>query len=112
MCIKAYKDACLRNTPYTEFGWWLRTEPRYAGVDQKIRTKFCVEVNRADSVFNDWDLIVQNLTDPQITHLDARKFSIDMFYRARSMNWCLNQNELKRSAGGEADIVYEEHKYQ
>lgn len=109
---KAYKDACLRNTPYTEFGWWLRTQPRYAGVNEKILAKFCVEVNRANSVYKDWEKIVQNLSNPQVTHLDARKFSIDMFYRARSMNWCLNENELKRSAGGEADIVYEEFKYQ
>ena len=27
------------------------------------------------------------------------------------MDWCLNENDLKRS-GGEAEIVYEEHKYQ
>ena len=108
---KAYKDLCLRNTHYHDFGWWLRSQPNYMGMDPKSRTKFCRLVNQIDSVYTGWDTIVSNLTDPRITHLDARRFSIDSFYRARNLDWCLNENELKRGRG-DADIVYEEFKYQ
>ena len=81
------------------------------GMDQESRTKFCTMVDRIDAVYTAWDTIVSNLTDPRITHLDARRFSIDSFYRARNLNWYLNENELRRGRG-DTDIVYEEFKYQ
>ena len=109
---KAYKDLCLRNTHYSEFGWWLRSQPNnFMGMDRKSRSKFCTLVNRIDAVYTAWDTIVSNLTHPGITHLDARRFSIDQFYRARNLGWCLNENDLRRGRG-EAEIVYEEFKYQ
>ena len=56
-------------------------------------------------------ILPYNLTDTRLSHIDARRFSIDSFYRARNLNWCLNQNDLLRRRG-DADKVYEEHKYQ
>jgi hypothetical protein len=108
---KVYKDACLRNTPYEDFGWWARTQPNFMRLDKTVREKFCRDVNQIDVVYRDWGKIVTNLTDPRLHHLDARKFSIDQFYRARNEDWCLNYNDLLRM-GGRADLVYEEHKYQ
>ena len=108
---KVYKDTCLRNTPYEDFGWWARTQPSFMRLDKKVRDKFCREVNEIDLVYQGWNQIVSNLTDPRLVHVDARKFSINQFYRARTQGWCLNYNDMMRD-GGEVDIVYAEHKYQ
>lgn len=108
---KAYKHSCLHNTPYTDFGWWARTQPNFMRLPQKVRENFCKEVNQIDSVYNDWEKIVNNLIDPNLHHIDARKFSVNQFYRARNDGWCANYNDLMRG-GGQADLVYEEHKYQ
>ena len=108
---KVYKDTCLRNTPYEDFGWWARTQPSFMRLDKPVRDRFCREVNEIDLVYQGWNQIVTNLTDARLMHLDARKFSVNQFYRARNPGWCLNYNDMMRN-GGEAEIVYEEHKYQ
>lgn len=108
---KAYKHSCLQNTPYQDFGWWVRTQPNFMRLPESVREKFCIEVNQIDSVYNDWEKIVDNLTDQNLHHIDARKFSVNQFYRARNDEWCANYNDLMRG-GGQADLVYEEHKYQ
>ncbi len=108
---KVYKDACLRNTPYEDFGWWARTQEDFMRLPKPVQEKFCKEVNQIDSVYKDWEDIVSNLTVPNLHHVDARKFSVNQFYRARKPEWCLNYNDIMRG-GGQADLVYEEHKYQ
>ena len=80
-------------------------------LDKKVRDKFSREVNEIDLVYQGWNQIVSNLTDPRLMHVDARKFSINQFYCARNQEWCLNNNDMMRD-GGEDDIIYEEHKYQ
>ena len=108
---KVYKDACLNDTPYEDFGWWARTQPNFMRLGKSVREKFCREVNQIDLVYKDWDKIVENLTDDRLQHIDARRFSIDQFYRARNQGWLLNYNDMMRRSG-QADVVYEEHKYQ
>ena len=76
-----------------------------------MQEKFWKEVNDIDLVYKGWNQIVTNLTDPRLMHIDARKFSINQFYRARNSGWCHNYNDLMAN-GGQADIIYEEHKYQ
>ena len=37
-----------------------------------------------------------NLTDPRMSWIDARTFSVNYFYRAASIDWCLSHNENVR----------------
>ena len=46
-------------------------------------------------------------------YVDARRFSVNQFYRAVDIGWCLRQNELHRPAGrNDGDPVYPEDMYQ
>ena len=85
---KVYKNSCFQNTPYQDFGWWARTQPNFMTLPENVRENFCKEVNQIDSVYNDWEKIVENLTDPNLHHIAACKFSVNQFYRARNEEWC------------------------
>ena len=63
---------------------------------KKDRDKFCLKVNSAALVYDKWNVIVDNLTDPRMTEIDARNFSMEMYYEARDITWCLNYNEQLR----------------
>ena len=79
------------------------TQPQFAhlvnGNDRSKKTfdDLAKEISEAASVFMNWDLIVQNLTDKRMTCIDARAFSVRMFYCAKSIDWCLGHNgDLRR----------------
>ena len=56
------------------------------------------------------ETIVRNLTDDRITEVDARSFSLGLFYEARSETWCLNYNEtIRRKKSGEKPDLYPEN---
>ena len=46
-------------------------------------------------IFEIWDTLVTNLTDARIK-FDARRFSLAMFYPAKSIEWCLSYNDQIR----------------
>ena len=52
-------------------------------------------VNEVSWVFRNWDTIVSNLTDAR-RKFDAMRFSVDMFYQAKSIEWCLSYNDQIR----------------
>ena len=54
---------------------------------------------------------MQNLTDPRIDQLDARRFSLKSFRKAVDISWCLLENETKRHNAGRADQLYDNVKY-
>ena len=59
-------------------------------------------------------VIVDNLTDPRMTEIDARNFSMEMYYEARDITWCLNYNEqlrMRKSDSEKLDL-YSEDLYQ
>ena len=62
-------------------------------LDKKVGDKFCREVDEIGVVYQGWNQIVSNLTDGQLMHVDARKFSVNQFYRAPNSGWCLNYND-------------------
>ena len=53
-------------------------------------------LQEANYVYENWDKIIDNLTDQRMTHIDARTFSINYFYRASKIDWCLSYNETVR----------------
>ena len=72
-------------------------------------------MKHANTVFDKWDTIVENLTDNRLTYIDARRFSIGQFWKARHLSWCLTHNEslrLEAQGRSEGDKPYPEDKYQ
>ena len=110
---KAYRDQCLEGSGYTKFGWWARQSLQFRHLEPKLRNKFVRKVNEINLVFNSWETIVKNLTDERMKYVDARRFSVNSFYLAIDMSWCLRQNELYRPAGrNKGDPIYPEDMYQ
>ena len=105
----AYKHRCLQNTRYSSFGAWLASQPQ--GAFGNIDTaQLCSRITQVTYVFQDWDTIVHNLTNPQMVNIDARRFSIEQFYRARNFNWCERTNG-NPPRGIDERPEYDERKY-
>ena len=109
----AYKQRCLQNTNYTSFGAWLGSQPD--GTFRNInKDRLCAKITHVTHVFQDWDVIVHNLTNPQMVNIDARKFSIMQLYRARNFSWCIRYNNMHGNPprGVIERPEYDENKYQ
>ena len=64
------------------------------------------------SVYTNWETILENLTDVDISHIDARKLSINQLYQAISPEWCSDHDESLRDPGDVPDeLEYDEQKY-
>ena len=37
---KVYKNSCLQNTPYQDFGWLARTQPNFMTLPENVRENF------------------------------------------------------------------------
>ena len=98
---------------YTSFGVWLtnRTGQQMNGDD---RRKICAQMTEVKMICKDWDVIVNNLTHGEMTHVDARRFSINQFYRARKMKFCNDQQRLNGPAPQPLEIIaeYDQDDYQ
>ena len=71
-------------------GVWLR---RNTTMNKRERARVTEKVGHACVVFQEWDQIVNNLTNRALTHVDCRTFTIKKFYQARNFSWCLKEND-------------------
>ena len=111
---KVYRDACLANTGYSKFKWWAKRQPQFSRWEAKPLQDFCDDVNLHCNVFDNWDIIVRNLTDGRMDQIDARRFSAQYFWEARNIGWCLSYNEQirnRRRAKKPEEPKYPEDKY-
>ena len=111
---EAFYQHCLRNTEYVSFGAWMNTQERYANMTDIMKRKIRRNVNTVHSVcvYTNWEIIVENLTDADILHIDARKLSINQLYQAISPEWCSDHDESLRDPGDVPDeLEYDEQKY-
>ena len=109
---KLFKTNALEESGYKYFKSWARHEPAFGGFDKKQFSSFCEKVNESSSVFDNWDIIVRNLTDIRMKEIDARRFSVRQFYLAKSLDWCLNYNEILRKKKNRVDEpLYSMNKY-
>ena len=109
---KVYKESSLQNSGYRYFKSWAKNEAAFAQFTPKRLTNFCEKVNEAFNVFHNWDTIVLNLTDSRMSEIDARRFSVRQFYLAKSIDWCLNYNEMVRKKNKRSDEpLYPAEKY-
>ena len=69
---EAFRQKCLVNTPYSSFGWWIRSQPEY-DLDDAQTERLKTQVKYAHTIYMKWETIVENLTDPAISKIDARK---------------------------------------
>lgn len=109
-----YKQTALTGTTYTYFKAWARKE--FTNLTEKELDKLCEKVNKASWVFRNWEVIVENLTNSSLTSIDARKFSVNMFYQAKQLSWCINHNNTLRQKGRkrsqDGDEVYSEESFE
>ena len=107
-----YKDTALVQSGYRYFKAWAKQENQFAHLSKKELTLLCNKVNEASSVFSNWDQIVANLTDGRMTQIDARRFSVRQFFLAKSLDWCINYNEILRKKNRRTDEpLYPADKY-
>lgn len=99
----AYKHSSLHPTGYRYFKSWAKQQEQFRHLTDKEMTKFCQKVNESSAVYRNWNTIAVNLGDPRIKEIDARRLSVNQFYRAISMEWCLSYDELLRSKGKQVD---------
>ena len=95
----AYKKSCLDNSGFLTFKPWAKGQAIFEDWTPKDFNAFCADVNEASKVFEHWNQIVSNLTDRRMTYIDARRFSVNFFYRAKEIDWCLIRNEQNRPKG-------------
>ena len=96
---KVYKEECLSDNTYKYFKSWAKNQPEYQPLLRENKKEFerhCADVNEATYCFDNWELIVSNLTDKRMSSIDARNFSVSKFYRASNIDWCLEYNEKVR----------------
>ena len=109
---EAYRQQCLLGTPYTCFGWWMRSQPRYANLSKGERRRLRTKVNMVHEVFINWEKIAKNLNDEEIDYIDARKLSIEQLYQAINLTWCFEYDEILRGPGNIPEtLLYGEDVY-
>ena len=99
LCAKAYKDACLRGSGYAYWKSWAKNQPQFQDLSKPAQKKFNQDasfIREANYVYQNWDKVVDNLTDQRMSSIDARTFSVNYFYRATKVEWCLSYNETVR----------------
>ena len=110
---KTFKNLALADGEYAYVKCWAKNRAPWKDWVKKDRDKFCRKVNSAALVYDKWNVIVDNLTDPRMTEIDARNFSMEMFYEAKDITWCLNYNEQLRTRKNTEKLdLYSENLYQ
>ena len=93
-------------------GAWMKTQERYVNMTNLMKRNIRRNVTTVHSVYTNWETIIENLTDADILHIDARKLSINQLYQAISPKWCSDQEECLRDPGDVRDeSEYDEQKY-
>ena len=109
---RAYKQTALSVSGFRYFKSWAKNQPQFRGYSDKQMEKLSKRVNRCAAVFDQWHTISRNLADPRITEIDGCRFSINQFYEARRMDWCLSYNEILRQKGKKVDnAAYTDDKF-
>ena len=100
LCAKAYKEACLNGSGYLYWKSWAKHQPQFQNIHSKQEKKRFEQdasfIREANYVYQNWDKIVDNLTDQRMSSIDARTFSVNYFYRSTNIEWCLSYNETVR----------------
>ena len=105
---ESFRRLCLsqRYNPnrYTSFGVWLNNHTNRTETE---RRKICNQMTEVKMICAQWADIVTNLTDARMTHVDARRFTINKFYRAINFNFCLNQQRLNGPQANRVETIQE-----
>ena len=109
----AYKRKCTYPyTRFSSFGCWLRKNSTNPGFNEIGLKKMRTEITHVTKVHENWRKIVGNLCNSSMINIDARKFSIQQFYRAINYRWCVRYNNLHGSNNNQIDRpTYSEEKY-
>ena len=83
------------NLLYSSFGAALNVHPQYCDPHYTYdeRKDISKKIRAAKQVYDDWDKIVANAINSEITHVDLRKFSIDQLGQAKNFSWLVGLND-------------------
>ena len=105
---KAFKDAVMRNSPYTYLKTHLKKVENLSDDDATILAK---SANEGSKVFEKWETICSNLLSCQM--IDRRRLSVDQLYRAQDFAWCLQyQDNIRRKKTKPSEPFYSEEKFE
>ena len=110
VAYKSFRSKC-REVGGCGCGVWLR---RNTPLNKKERSRVTEKVRHACYVYDNWDTIVNNLTNRALTDVDCRDFTIKKFYEARNFSWCLKeqrQNSGSAERQPDADKEFDQTKF-
>jgi len=100
---KAFKDAIMRHSPHCHLKKHLKSEE---GLSDDLATPLAKLVNEGSKVYEGWDKIEFNLMQCRL--IDRRRFSVNLFYRAREFSWCLKYEDSVRKRNSKPKKPYYE----
>ena len=112
---KAYKQKCIGNL-YAYWKPWAKKQPQFQNMPDEDLEAMSRFLGACSSVYDNWDTIVRNLTDPEISpDIDCSTFSVEYFRFAKDPKWCHQHNASVRrrsSKKGDWEVdMYEEELY-
>ena len=89
----AFRSKLLSLTGGTSFGPALNNLRQYDYLSVRQKRRLCNRISRIKTVYENWDIITHNLTNPRMIHVEARKFLIEQLARSVSFQWVNDYNE-------------------
>ena len=111
----AFRRKVLNSTGMSSFGPALNNLPQYDHIQDREKVRLCARISRIKTVYENWDVITHNLTNPRMIFVEARKFSIDQLARCITFKWVNDYNEkhsTQRRNGNAVNQEYPDHMIQ
>lgn len=70
-------------------------KPEYFALPQRELTRLCKNINRVKRIYEAWETIAHNLTDPTILHIDVRRLSVIMLEKSINFEWVKERNDAE-----------------
>ena len=93
--------SATRRAGLTSFGPSMAGEPEYFALPQRERIKLCKNINCVKCIYEAWETISHNLTDPTILHIDVRRLSVIMLEKSINFEWVKERNDAENPKEGE-----------
>ena len=111
----SFLQKCIGNL-YSYWKPWAKKQPQFQNMPDEDLEAMSRFLGACSSVYDNWDTIVRNLTDPEISpDIDCSTFSVEYFRFAKDPKWCHQHNASVRrrsSKKGDWEVdMYEEELY-
>ena len=89
----ALRVKSLAGTRFSSYGAWLSSAPQHAHLTADDKDDRCTKMSWAKLVFEDWEKIINNMSNVSYIYIDIRRFTLQQLNRARSPKWCNDENK-------------------